>query len=273
MPYKAIVCDMDETLLDDNHILSQRNIDAIVQAREKYSIKFIPSTGRGFFTIQNELKLLGLYNQPNEYVISNNGAIITENKENRLLLKSCLPFDTAKILFTFGIQNHLCMHVSTVENLYIFNISESEKKRKAGQKINYIQPTTDSIDFLSCEPIIKLAFQHGKISFLKALEKDIHALLPAQTVTYSSNRYMEFSPSDVNKGNGLKKLAGLLDIDLKDIVAIGDNFNDIPMLTCAGFAVTPQNAVPEAKACCNYITDSTNNNHAVAEFIEKFIIQ
>lgn len=273
MPYKAIVCDMDETLLDDNHSLSPQNIEAIIQAREKYSIQFIPSTGRGFFTIQNELKQLELYNQPSEYVISNNGALITENKDNRLLIKSCLPFATAKILFTFGIQHHLCMHVNTVNSLYIFNISESERKRKAGQKISYIEPDTNHIDFLSCEPIIKLAYQHDEISSLKAFEKEIHTLLPMQTITYSSNRYMEFSPSNVNKGSGLKKLAGLLDIDLKDIIAIGDNFNDIPMLTCAGFSVAPQNAVPEAKACCNYITNSTNNNHAVAEFIEKFILQ
>ena len=47
MGYKLIACDLDETLLDDNHRIAKKNCDAIKKAREKYGIKFVLATGRG----------------------------------------------------------------------------------------------------------------------------------------------------------------------------------------------------------------------------------
>ena len=85
MGYKLIVSDMDETLLNDNREISENNLKMIKLAKEKYGIKFVPATGRGYASIQNELARLGLHDLPGEYVISYNGAIITENKGNTLL--------------------------------------------------------------------------------------------------------------------------------------------------------------------------------------------
>ena len=88
--YKLIASDMDETLLNDHHEICQRNIDLILKAKEK-GVKFVPATGRGFMSIQNDLKTLGLYDEADEYVISFNGGALTENKNNRLMfLKVCL---------------------------------------------------------------------------------------------------------------------------------------------------------------------------------------
>ena len=72
MKYKVIASDMDETLLNDQHKICQRNIDFIRMAKEK-GVKFVPATGRGFMSIQRDLKLLGLYDIPQEYVLSFNG--------------------------------------------------------------------------------------------------------------------------------------------------------------------------------------------------------
>ena len=66
-------------------------------------------------------------------------------------------------------------------------------------------------------------------------------------VSYSSNRYIEFNHQGVNKGQGLKKLAELLHVDIKDTIAIGDNFNDLSMIKVAGLGVGVQNTVEEMK--------------------------
>ena len=59
MGYKLIVSDMDETLLNDNREISENNLKMIKLAKEKYGIKFVPATGRGYASIQNELARLG----------------------------------------------------------------------------------------------------------------------------------------------------------------------------------------------------------------------
>ena len=65
-------------------------------------------------------------------------------------------------------------------------------------------------------------------------------------------------------------LARLFDVDLSQIMALGDDYNDIPMLKRAGCSVAMANAVPEAKAAAKHVTD-TNNNDGVAKAIQKFV--
>ena len=91
-------------------------------------------------------------------------------------------------------------------------------------------------------------------------------------VSYSSNRYIEFNHQGVNKGQGLKKLADILGVDIKDTIAIGDNFNDLSMIKVAGLGVGVQNTVENMKKECDVITKATNNENAVAEVISKYIL-
>ena len=99
MGYKLIACDLDETLLNDQHHVGKRNVEAIQRARKEYGVKFVPATGRGFMQIQPELKELQLYDLPEEYVISFNGGALTENKGNRLIEFKGLEFEKMKQIF------------------------------------------------------------------------------------------------------------------------------------------------------------------------------
>ncbi|MEF9967918.1 MAG: HAD-IIB family hydrolase, partial [Longicatena sp.] len=78
--YKLIACDLDETLLNDNKEICERNIKAIQKAEREFGVKFIPATGRGYTCIDNVLKTLQVNNKSGEYTISNNGGVISENK-------------------------------------------------------------------------------------------------------------------------------------------------------------------------------------------------
>ena len=68
---KLIVCDLDETLLDQNKQISKKNLETIYKAQEK-GHKFIVATGRGFTYIDHILDELHVLNKEHEYVISNN---------------------------------------------------------------------------------------------------------------------------------------------------------------------------------------------------------
>ena len=272
MGYKLIACDLDETLLNDQHMICQKNIEAIKKARKQYGVKFVPATGRGYAGITRELKTLQLYDQPDEYTLSFNGGAIIENKDNTMISFIGLAFEKTKEIFTFGLQCDVCQLIYTKDTVYVFNVSESEQQRIASQGVECTIVTENNIDFLKNEAIAKILFQNIDVPYLMSLAPKMKDIIDgAVSISYSSNRYMEFNQLGVNKGQGLKTLANLLNIDIKDTIAVGDNYNDMSMLQVAGLSIAVANAVDDIKAICDYTTKADNNQGVVAEIIERFI--
>lgn len=272
MGYKLIACDLDETLLNDEHLVGAKNVAAIKRAREEYGVKFVPATGRGFMQIQPELKELQLYDLEGEYVISFNGGALTENKNNRIIEFKGLEFSKMKEIFEAGLNFDVCIHVYTPDNLYVFNLSESERQRIKNQKLEAVYPEVNSVDFLKDTPISKILYQNVDVPYLMSLEEGLKPITDGHcAVSYSSNRYMEFNALGVDKGQGLIDLANKLGIAIEETIAVGDNYNDMAMLKVAGLSVAANNAVDDVKAACDYTTNANNNESVVAELIEKFI--
>ena len=272
MGYKLIACDLDETLLNDEHLVGAKNVAAIKRAREEYGVKFVPATGRGFMQIQPELKELQLYDLEGEYVISFNGGALTENKNNRIIEFKGLEFSKMKVIFEAGLNFDVCIHVYTPDNLYVFNLSESERQRIKNQKLEAVYPEVNSVDFLKDTPISKILYQNVDVPYLMSLEEGLKPITDGHcAVSYSSNRYMEFNALGVDKGQGLIDLANKLGIAIEETIAVGDNYNDMAMLKVAGLSVAANNAVDDVKAACDYTTNANNNEGVVAELIEKFI--
>lgn len=272
MGYKIIACDLDETLLDDNHQIGKKNCEAIKKAREEYGVKFVLATGRGVNQVQNELKALGLDNLEGEYVISFNGGALSENKNNRIFRFHGLDFEKMKEIFKKGLNYDVCQLIHTRDALFVYNAGDVLKQRLKNQKIEAIYFEDTDIDFLKNEPICKILYQNENMDYLMSLEKELYPIVEkCVTVSYSSNQYMEFNALGIGKGKGLNELADMLNVDIKDTIAVGDNYNDISMLKVAGLAVGASNAVNEVKDICDYVTKADNNEGVVAELIERFI--
>ena len=269
--YKIIACDLDETLLNSNHVVSKRNKELIEKAKA-LGVKFVPATGRGFTSVTPTLDSLNLLNEENEYVISFNGGAITENKSNRLLHFEGISFEKALELFNIGLTYDVGIRIYTIDKVYAYNLNEEELTySKARMKLELLD--SPNIDFLKNEELVKVLYSNTNYDYLKSIENNLQNHLNNMNVTYSSNRYIEFNHSNVDKGSGLKTLAVLSGVDLKDTIAIGDNYNDLSMIKVAGIGVAVNNAVDDLKTQADYITHATNNEDAVAEVIEKFILQ
>lgn len=271
MEYKIIACDMDETLLSSDATICQRNIDAIKKAIAK-GVKFVPCTGRGFRSIEGVLKTLDLYEQAGQYVIGFNGASITENKGSRSLFWDPIPFDLADQLFRRCCTYGQCMHIYTRDVVYITNITPDEEAFLHG-RMGYVPVETESLDFIrGKEEVCKLIVTNTDYEYLQQIHAEIRPLLDDITVSFSSNRYIEFMHRGVNKGAGLWKLADLLGVPYGETLAIGDNINDTDMLKAAGLSVGVHNLNPIIRPYCDVVTDATNDEGAVAEAIEKYVL-
>lgn len=269
--YKIIACDLDETLLNTNRTISKEDIEAIQKAKE-LGVKFVPATGRGFNTVDGTLKDLGLFEQENEYVISYNGGAITENKNHKLLHFEGITFELASELYKRGLKYNVCIHVYTKDMVYAYNYLQEEIDYLAG-RMEVTEIFDDNIDFLKGQDIVKCLYMNTDYSYLNKIEKELKDITQDIDVSYSSNRYIEFNHRGVNKGAGLQSLADLIGVDIKDTIAIGDNFNDLSMIKVAGLGVGVQNTIENMKKECDYITDATCNESAVAEVIHKFILK
>ena len=96
--------------------------------------------------------------------------------------------------------------------------------------------------------------------FLKTLSEDGEDFMPAM---------IECIPRGVDKGEGLKYVAGLYGIPMSQVIAFGDSFNDMAMIKAAGLGIAMGNAKQQVKDIADYITD-TNNADGVAKAIYKF---
>jgi Cof subfamily protein (haloacid dehalogenase superfamily) len=270
--YKLIASDLDETLLNDDHLVPQINIDWIQKAVNEKDVKFVCATGRGYMQIQPELTQLGLKDKEGEYTLSFNGGALTENKGNRVIQWNGLDFNTMKEIFEFGLKQDVCLHVYTQDTLYVYNLSDSEAKRIKHQKLEAVYPKENTVDFLKDEKIAKILYQNVDVPYLQTLEPQMEHITKGKcAVSYSSNRYMEFNALGVDKGVALKELANILNIDIKDTIAVGDNYNDLAMLHAAGLSVSANNGVDDVKEACDYTTTTDNNEGVLAEVIRKFI--
>ena len=189
--YKIIACDMDETLLSSDATICQRNIEAIAKAVEK-GVKFVPCTGRGFRSIDGVLKTLHLFEQPDQYVIGFNGGNITENKGSRSLFWDPIPFDLADQIFRKCCTYGQCLHIYTRDVVYITNITPDEEAFLKG-RMGYVPCEEQTLDFIrGKEEVSKLILTNTDYDYLEKVHADMKPLLDDITVSFSSNRYIEF---------------------------------------------------------------------------------
>ena len=268
--YKIIACDLDETLISRDRSISKENIEAIQRAKQA-GVRFVPATGRGYNSVRNELKTLGLYDLENEYVISYNGGAITENKDERVLHFQGITFKEAQDLYIRGLSyDHICIHIYTPDQVWVRNFYPEEVEYLACR-----QPCTeifgDDIEFLKEKEIVKAIYMNTDYDYLRKIQSQITDLTMDLDVSFSSNRYMEFNRKGVSKGKGLHKLADLLGVDIRDTIAIGDNYNDLSMIKEAGLGGGVANTVEAMKKECDYITKADCDHSAIAEVINRFI--
>ena len=267
--YKIIACDMDETLLRKDKTISDEDKKNIAKLKE-YGVKFVPASGRGYMSIDAQLKELGTFDAAGEYVISFNGGAITENKNHKLLHFQGIPFELAEEFYRRGLNYDVCIHVYTKEKVYAYNFFQNEKDYVAG-RMDVEEIFDKDIKFLQGQEIVKCLYANTNVDYLREIADELKEITGGCDVSFSSNRYLEFNRRGVNKGSGLRKLAEILGVDIKNCIAIGDNFNDLSMLQEAGLGVGVANVAEGMKKDCDYICEKDCNNSAVSEVIKKFI--
>ncbi|MDY5277959.1 MAG: Cof-type HAD-IIB family hydrolase [Sharpea porci] len=267
--YKILFSDLDETLLVNHHVPSF-NQEAIQKARQK-GVRFVVATGRSYNMIQEILEEIGTYDQVGEYSICFNGGLIVENRNHRILHFQGLEEKLAQELFERGRYLDVCVLVFTLDCCYIYHPDKNEIERKKAQKAPFQVMEEYDFSAVKGQKIAKILFMRRDMDYLRdvksALEKDFTQV----SFSFSSNRYIEMNAMGINKGYGISWLCDYLHIDLKDAIAIGDNYNDVPMIKKAGLGCCVESSYDDIKRLSDYVCEKDYGEGAVKEVIEKFI--
>ena len=268
--YKLIFSDLDQTLIIDNHIPSF-NLEAIKNAREK-GVKFVITTGRNFDYMCHLLKELKIDDLKNEYTICNSGSTIYENKNKKLIYFKGIDDKMLNLIFEFGKKiPEIFILFDTFDGTFLFNEQKFDKENMKYFKYKVMKNLSD----IKNTKIIRIIYSKNDLEFLQNIEKKIKNDKNFENkVSYyiSSNRFLEFNAFGVNKGEALKWLSNYLNIDKKETIAIGDNYNDESMIKEAGLGCCVKCANDDIKKISNYICEKDYFEGSVKEVIDKFIL-
>lgn len=274
LKYKMVVMDMDYTLLPKDKQITKRSREALAKAMEK-GVKVVLATGRIYTSARVYAKLIGIHTP----IIASNGAIIREEITNDTIYKSILPDEMIKEMVRLCRQEGLYCHLYTMKTVYtekIANISKSYEKWNATLK------DEEKIDIQVLSDIEEV-IQKEKGNILKAVvvDEDSEKIMRIRneiletgkvSVSQSLKDNLEVMNYGVSKGNSVKILSEIYGIEREEIIAMGDNENDISMIEYAGLGVAMANAEECLIQRADYITDSCEED-GVAKVIEKFILE
>lgn len=267
--YKIITSDLDETLLRQDGSISQANIDAIARATAA-GVKFVPNTGRSFLSVQELLKTLGLYQKPNEYVVSYNGGAVIENQGNRVVVSNAMPYAEAKLAFDTMAQLDCDIHVYTLDHLYIYRLRADDRAYLSTRGVQFTEMVGD-FDQFKDDQIMKVIMMNPDFTVRQQGYQAVQAAFDQINCTYSSGIYMEVNHAGVDKGNAILALGKTLGVTADEIIAIGDNANDLGMLTKVGMPVSVANGIPEVQQAAKLVTPN-DYERGVADAIEELVL-
>ena len=268
--YKLIFSDLDQTLIVKNHIPTF-NLESIKKAKEK-GVKFIISTGRNYDYMCHLLKELETENLENEYTICNSGSTIYENKNKNLIYFKGIDNETLNLVFEYGKKiNEIFIMFDTFNGTFLYNEDKLDKENMKYFKYKVIK----NLDDIKNTEIIRIVFSKNDLKFLKNIEKEIkkdNNFVNKVSYYISANRFLEFNAFGVSKGEALKWLSNYLKVDIKETIAIGDNYNDESMIKEAGLGCCVKSANDDIKKISKYICEKDYFEGSVKEIIDKFIL-
>jgi Cof subfamily protein (haloacid dehalogenase superfamily) len=264
MKYKLLALDIDGTILNDRRELTDNTVMAIKKAIDS-GVHVTLCTGRPIQGVKWLVEKLGIETP----VITYNGAEIVDPVTNEILFKNqLLPEDAVKIA-EWGKDRDVTLIIWSQGKLYGYPMNERVEFYK---QIALTEPkeATD-IKGLAEKGITKIIWfdEIDRINQLKTQLKETDF----KSVTYvtSNPKFLEFFNSEVSKRISMERLAEILGVSREETVAIGDGYNDVPMLEGAGLSIAMGNAPDDIKALCKAVTDD-NNNDGVAKAIERYIL-
>lgn len=238
MKIKAIFMDLDGTLLRSNHTLSEKLKEKLKEIKNK-GIKIFISTGRMYAASLPFIRELEITTP----VITYNGGRIVDPVTDEVLYENPVTSDTVMEIIKLSRERDIHLNLYTDDRLYIEK--ESEEGKGYAEKTGLQYFLVDFDDFLG-KTSTKALFlgENGKLLKLK---EELEEKLPQSDFVFSQPTYLEVLNKGVSKGKAVKEIMDKYGFSPDEVMAFGDQWNDLSMLKIVKYGYLMGNASDELK--------------------------
>lgn len=226
-----------------------------------------------------------------------NGAIAYDLKNEKNIFNGCIPKEKALSIIKICDENNIYYTVNTEKyiiskklknNLVYYYYENSRKSEKRITNINLVENAEKYIKENDVGEVTKITISDEDKSIFNGIIRKLkeinginilevsnmsRKIIKSGTETVEMNYfYTEITKENINKWQTLKKLANYLNIEETEIVAIGDNINDMEMIQNAGLGIIIGESALARKEL-NKIIVSSNDKNGVAEAIENYLLK
>jgi Cof subfamily protein (haloacid dehalogenase superfamily) len=261
--FKMVAFDMDGTLLNPHHQLSERTI-AAVKMIAKRGIVVLLATGRMASAVKEHLEILGTPG----LIVAHNGALVKDVKTGKIYHHEKIPKKVVSALMNLLSSQENVIHFNCGDNIYLTTPNpysecysqELQVSLRFVSSLEKIEEDPTSILVIDTKDALEQLFQKVSVQFEKIVD---YILVPWKDNIWR----MQFLPLNTSKGKSVLQVAKSLSIEPESIISFGDNYNDMEMLQNVGLGIAMGNAVPELKQIADFVTLS-NHEDGVALALE-----
>ncbi len=258
---RLLACDLDGTLLTRRKRISPRTREALDAAAAR-GVAVILATGRSFPVARffcGDLMLVAPQ-------ITFNGAVIYDPRAERALSEYLIPPQHLPAALDFYVDEGIPIGFYAPDGLYLDAHMPDPPSWFPGSAS--IGTLVDDVRTLGERPCIKIVGHGDPYTIAELRPRAVERLGHHLYVTQTAATLLEVLHPEVSKGAALRRIAHLLGVDRTEVVAFGDNHNDLDMLEFAGIGVAMGNATAEAKAVADMVT-AGNEEDGIAVALER----
>ena len=257
---KLLALDIDGTLVNSQHQVTAPVQEALLEAQRTRDLRIALASGRPTAALRQLVQLLEL----EQY-----GGYLIELSTGHTLHAQLLGQDLLPQIYRL-IKAHSVDVLSYTEEEILIETAANEYAQKEIDITGMSLRVCPNFMNTFTEPLPK-CLAVGPTEKLVRLELALkHELGQHIDAFRSSDIFLEIVPHGVNKGTALASLLHILGKTPKDLIAIGDNYNDVEMLRLAGTSIAMGNAPEDIQQLATFVT-KTNNEDGVAYALEHFL--
>lgn len=266
MKYKMVVLDLDGTLLNDEKLISDKNA-YILNELHKRGIHIVIATGRNYYmakTLTEKIKSV----EP--VILANNGAVVRRYINDEFIESNYLDFSIFENIYALGLKYNLnpVIHVDEYYEGYdlIYECENYEEVYLGYIKKDYKRAKLQKFKADKINNILSVCYfnDYQKLSqFKNDIEK-----MPGEFNIIHNQNISNWSLLELLNINGckwcaLKKYIDSIDVNENQVIAIGDDNNDIELIKNSGLGIAMKNATDKLKNAADYISRLSNDESGV----------
>lgn len=264
MDYRLIALDVDGTLLNDHHELTERTKQTVRKINDA-GAAIVLCTGRSPVSTLPILQQLGLEGT----IITHNGAATIRSSDREIIHHYPFAAEQLSQLVNYCRDRRIHMDICTPFHLHV---EADLHEETAGMYEKFlIEPIrVDNLLQLSEAPV-KFTVFGGKAE-MDVVEQDWRSMSLPLSIIRSGDYFIDVMDPLATKGSALKMLSESLGIDRSQVMAIGNYYNDVDMLRFAGLGIAMDNSPDEVKREADAVTAS-NNEDGVHKALSRYALQ